>query len=145
MGDESDFRFFVASKHMRSVTSGEWETMFDSTGRALADIAGRSGAVGATGDGTAIGVDLIRMLPGSSFDLHTHAGQHILFVLEGVGELIINGERYPIQPGDSVFIPAEYPHGVAASSESEHPLALLSFGYPHKHLAANDRMQLHAG
>ena len=135
-------RRFIVDDHIRTVFAGEWTAMMDNTGVTLSNIRGRAGAMGQTNEGVAIGVDLIEMQPGSGFDLHTHAGQHILYVIEGEGAVVVDGSAHPIQAGDTVFVPAEYPHGVTAG-DALGSLRLLSFGYPHKQVGAIDRMRLH--
>lgn len=81
------------------------------------------------------------MRPGTRFDLHEHPGGHILYVLSGEGGIIIDCTSYPLRVGDSVFIPAEYSHGVVAA-ESGAPLCFLAFGVPHRTLDSDDRMRL---
>jgi quercetin dioxygenase-like cupin family protein len=135
-------RKFIADDHIRAVFSGKWVAMIDNTGSTLAGIRGRAGAAGQTDDGEEIGVDLIEMQPGSGFELHTHSGQHILYVVEGEGAVVVDGVAHSIHAGDTIFVPAEYPHGVT-TGEADRPLSLLSFGYPHTHIGAIDRMHLY--
>lgn len=136
-------RQFIAHEHIKNMLAGRWQPMFDNEGNRLNDIHGRTGAIGQSEDGLPIGVDLIEMQPGSSFALHTHSGQHILFVVEGEGVVSVNGRDHPLRVGDSVFVPANCPHGVGAGNTPGQPFQLLSFGYPHKNVDAHDRMQLH--
>ncbi len=102
---------------------------------------GRAGAYSVSLTGHEIGVDLIEMQPGSFFPLHVHAGDHILFVLKGTGCVSIDSVDHTVTEGDTIFIPAEYPHGVKTLPGYEFPFAFLAFGHPHKHLEATDRMQ----
>lgn len=135
-------RSFVSEMHIRNLMRGEWVSLFDESGKELPGIRGRIGVSALTAGHTEVGVDLIEMSPGSSFPLHTHDGDHILYIHSGTGSVHINGTDHPVGPGDSVFIPAEYPHGVRASHNSTEPLVFLAFGHPHKHLSATDRMHL---
>jgi quercetin dioxygenase-like cupin family protein len=138
---ESAVREFVASEHLRNVLAGAWVDLRDERENVLPGIRGRVGAAGLTVAGEEIGADLIEMQPGAAFALHTHPGDHVLYVLGGVGVVHIGGVDYPVRTGDSIFIPAEKPHGVRAP-QAAFPLTFLAFGHPHKHLAAPDRMRL---
>ncbi len=95
-----------------------------------------------TFSGYEIGVDFIEMQPGSAFALHVHPGDHILYVVKGTGCVHIDGVDHRIKDGDTIFIPAEYPHGVKTVEDSKAPFQFLAFGHPHKHLDATDRMFL---
>lgn len=90
------------------------------------------------------GVDLIEMDPGSAFPLHVHPGDHILYVLDDsvAGIVHVDGVDYVVRPGDSIFIPAEYPHGVKTFAHVPAPLRFLAVGVPHKHVSATDRMRI---
>lgn len=122
--------------------SGAWTKLFDEHGNELRGIRGRIGVYEMKVDGTEIGVDYIEMSPGSAFPLHTHDGDHILYGLSGRGMVHVDGTNHPIKPGDAVFIPAEYPHGLNVYPSASQPLVLLAFGHPHKKLEALDRMKL---
>ena len=53
-----------------------------------------------------------------------------------------DGVDHRVVTGDTIFIPARYPHGVKADREFGHPFLFLAVGYPHKHVQAQDRMRL---
>jgi quercetin dioxygenase-like cupin family protein len=93
-------------------------------------------------EGHELGVDLFEMQPGSSFPLHTHDGDHILYGIKGQVHVSVDGKDHVMKEGDSVFIPAEYPHGVKTIIDNNEPVQFLAFGYPHKHVSAKDRMKL---
>ena len=136
-------RQFLKDEHIRNIQSGDWVDLFDEFGNQLKGIRGRMGAAGLTLNGNEIGVDLIEMKPGAAFPLHSHPGDHILFVISGSGIVHIDGIDYAIDTEDSIFIPAEYPHGVRFDGcSSSSVFQFLAFGYPHKHLSAKDRMKL---
>lgn len=42
--------------------------------------------------------------PGGYFPHHAHGWEHEVFVLEGEGVLVGEGEKLPIRPGDTIFI-----------------------------------------
>jgi mannose-6-phosphate isomerase-like protein (cupin superfamily) len=80
---------------------------------------------------------------GTRFPLHVHPGDHILFVLSGRGGVVINQEFHPVGPNDSIFIAAEYPHGVCGPKRPEDaPLRFLAVGVPHMNVESKDRMKL---
>jgi quercetin dioxygenase-like cupin family protein len=139
---ESAARAFCQSDHIKNVCDGVWVTLQDENGNELRGIRGRIGAASVSLTGHEIGVDLIEMQPGSAFPLHVHPGDHILFVLKGVGCVSIDSVDHTVKDGDTIFIPAEYPHGVKTIPEYEFPFTFLAFGHPHKHLSAPDRMRI---
>jgi uncharacterized cupin superfamily protein len=67
-----------------------------------------------------LGVNLIRIPPGKeSFIPHAHAVQEeFVYVLEGAGEVVLDGVRHPIAPGDFVAFPTD---GVVHSVTSKGP------------------------
>ena len=67
-----------------------------------------------------VGVNLIRIPPGKeSFIPHAHAVQEeFVFVLEGAGEVVLNGVTHPLAPGDFVGFPTD---GVVHSVVSKGP------------------------
>jgi quercetin dioxygenase-like cupin family protein len=139
---ESAVRSFSSSDHLKNVLEGQWVSLYDEEGRELPGIRGRTGAASMTVSGYEIGVDLIEMQPGAAFGLHVHPGDHILFVVKGAGCVHIDGINHRIREGDTIFIPAEYPHGVKTVEDCKSQFQFLAFGHPHKHLEATDRMHL---
>jgi quercetin dioxygenase-like cupin family protein len=139
---ESAVRQFSKSEHIKNVLDGEWINLLDESGKQLPGIRGRVGAFAITCTGYEIGADLIEMQPGSAFALHTHPGDHILYVIKGRGCVAVDGRDNIVDEGDTIFIPAEYPHGVKTIPEFNLPFTFLAFGHPHKHLGAMDRMRL---
>jgi uncharacterized cupin superfamily protein len=73
---------------------------------------------------TRVGVNLIRIPPGKeSFIPHAHAVQEeFVFVLEGSGEVVLDGVAHAIGPGDFVGFPTD---GVVHSIVSKGPGDLL--------------------
>ena len=67
-----------------------------------------------------LGVNLVRIPPGKeSFIPHSHAVQEeFVFVLEGAGEVVLDGTAHPIGPGDFVGFPTD---GVVQSVVSKGP------------------------
>lgn len=69
---------------------------------------------------TQIGAHLIRIPPGKeSFIPHAHSvSEEFVFILEGVGEMVLDGVGHPVGPGDFVGFPID---GVVHSLKSKGP------------------------
>jgi mannose-6-phosphate isomerase-like protein (cupin superfamily) len=74
------------------------------------------------------GFDVVHTSPGLEVGIHVlvapeedrqvpHALDEIYVVLDGDGEIEVNGERRPIRRGDAVFVPAGAEHRVHAYEE----------------------------
>jgi len=71
-----------------------------------------------------VGVNLIRIPPGKeSFIPHAHSIQEeFVFILEGAGEMVLDGVGHPVGPGDFVGFPTD---GVVHSLKSKGPGDLI--------------------
>jgi uncharacterized cupin superfamily protein len=69
---------------------------------------------------TQIGAHLIRIPPGKeSFIPHAHTvSEEFVFILEGAGEMVLDGVGHPVGPGDFVGFPID---GVVHSLKSKGP------------------------
>jgi quercetin dioxygenase-like cupin family protein len=66
----------------------------------------------------------VELAPGSFAGRHTHPGEEISYVLEGQGEILIDGQPpLAIKPGDSVIIPSGAIHD--AHNTGTQPLKLV--------------------
>ena len=139
---EDAVRSFVKEDHIKNVLAGAWVRLHDEHGQVLRGIRGRMGAASMSMSDHEIGVDLIEMEPGSAFPLHTHPGDHILYILEGLGIIKVNEKQHIVREGDTVFIPAEHAHGVSTKAGENTIFRFLAFGHPHKHISAKDRMTI---
>jgi quercetin dioxygenase-like cupin family protein len=133
---------FDPTTHIQNVFSGPSVSLFTSAGDVLPGIAGVIGAVADIENGMEVGVDRITMNPGSRFELHIHPGAHILYVLRNRGFIHVDGVDYDMVEGDTVFVPANFAHGVKTNPEVEAPLEFLAFGVPHMALDSTSRMTL---
>ena len=73
------------------------------------------------------------LAPGQATQRHYHrASEEIYFVLDGEGEMELDGDRRPVSAGDAVAIPAGAWHELRA--EGERPLRILcSCAPPYRH------------
>lgn len=70
----------------------------------------------------AMGVSIVE--PGKTHEVHSHPAEETIFVLSGVGEILINGtERVPLAPETAVVLRPDEPHGLTNSGEE--PLRCL--------------------
>ncbi len=56
--------------------------------------------------GTAFNAGVVLILMGQTTPVHSNTGEHIIFQLDGEVEFEIEGEAYPLEPRDMLFIPA---------------------------------------
>jgi mannose-6-phosphate isomerase-like protein (cupin superfamily) len=64
--------------------------------------------------------------PGASVGEHTHADtEEFYLILEGRGTGILDGERFPVGPGDAYLLKVGHTHGLV--NDSEGPLAFFAF------------------
>ena len=54
---------------------------------------------------------------------HTHAPAEVYYIVSGRGEVMVDGETYPLHSGDAVWIPPNAEH--VAYNVGEEPLRLL--------------------
>jgi quercetin dioxygenase-like cupin family protein len=133
---------FDAAKHIVAFEDAPWEALHDEEGNTLIGIRGKTGAEEVGSDGEMVGADLIEMQPGSSFPLHTHPGDHVLYALSGRGTVTIDGELKHFQAGTTFYIEAQYPHNVGTYGRDTEPFVIVAFGHPKKEVSATDRMHI---
>lgn len=68
---------------------------------------------------------LYEIPPGASEGLHSHADSQArideyYYVISGAGEMLLDGRRIALSPGDHVYSPAGVAHGVRNVSATEH-------------------------
>ncbi len=89
------------------------------------------------GNGTHLGVDRLRLLPGEKFPKHTHPGHHLLYIIKGMGTVTIEDKVYVTVPGDLYLVNGNVLHALSAGETGQ---LLLSFAVPHKHLSDASRI-----
>jgi quercetin dioxygenase-like cupin family protein len=133
---------FDPDKHIRNVYREPEVKLVDSNHQVLPGILGVVGAIETIENGMEIGADRLIMESGSQFELHTHPGAHILYVIRSRGYIHVDGVDYEMGEGDTVFVPANYAHGVKTNLDVREPLEILAFGVPHMPLESAERMTL---
>ena len=64
------------------------------------------------------------LAPGSSIGEHTHpATEELYLILEGQGQAVLDGERFPVGPGDLYVCKAGHSHGLF--NEGKGPLVFF--------------------
>ena len=53
-----------------------------------------------------ITISYVEIKPGQVLPKHYHPGEEYIYVLEGGGEITIDGRAFPLSPGSGVFMPA---------------------------------------
>ncbi len=57
------------------------------------------------------GVNLTQLITGSHFGTHYHsATEEVTYIIQGQGNLSLNGKDYPVKPGDLIYIPPNTIH-----------------------------------
>ena len=135
-------RRFLPKRHIIPLAKSGSVAMLASDGSPLVGILGASGVRGRTLEGIAIGIDLITMRPGTHFPLHTHRGDHILYVLAGVGYVRIGNAQKTLGPGDTVFVAAEWEHAAGAAEGSRDDFEFLAVSIPYRAVESPGRMTL---
>ena len=78
-------------------------------------------------------IEVWELLPGSSEGSHAHDGEKILeefyYFIAGCGVMWMDGEEFPVGPGDAVMAPPGVDHGFRSTGEG--PLKLIiAWGAP---------------
>ncbi len=50
---------------------------------------------------------------GSSIGYHLQTDDEVYYIIEGKGEITLNGEKFPVKPGDAVLTRTGSSHGIA--------------------------------
>lgn len=86
------------------------------------------------------GTDLIRFGANEGVAEHRHIGQHVLFVLRGLGVVKYDGIDNSLYPGKCYMVESFVPHAIYAGEDDS--LVLLVVGDDHRGLADPARMEL---
>ncbi|MET7620105.1 cupin domain-containing protein [Streptomyces sp. NPDC005408] len=130
---------FDLALHLVDLSGADCKQVVDDHGIKVEGITGVSGARAISAAGVTLGVDRIILDEHSSFPLHTHEGDHLLYVLGGTGAIHINGKEIPLESGQSIFVPAVYPHGLRGPLEGD-ALQIIAFSTPHHPVDSIERM-----
>ena len=133
---------FDPETHIRSIARTPDAKLLAPDGSVLTGIMGVAGVAEVIDAGMEIGIDRLHMEQGAEFELHTHPGAHVLYVLKSCGYIHVDGVDYEIGEGDTVYVPANYAHGVRTNPAVSKPFELLSFGVPHMPISSTERMTI---
>lgn len=92
----------------------------------------------ATTPGAGLSFGEVIVMPGQGHNRHNHPGsEEILYVLSGGGQqMVADGEPYPVQAGDTIYIPADVFHSTHNTGwEPMRVLALYNPAGPERDLA----------
>jgi mannose-6-phosphate isomerase-like protein (cupin superfamily) len=64
-----------------------------------------------------LAITIVEMEPGGFQHLHSHEPEQMYYILEGHGEMTVDGEDRPVQAGDCIFIPSFAEHGLKNTGE----------------------------
>lgn len=56
---------------------------------------------------------------GGSAPHHSHPWQHIIYAVEGKGNLLMDGKDYPLVPGSVAYIPDDIDHQISNAGEQK--------------------------
>lgn len=83
--------------------------------------------------------DMLKFEPYQQTSLHTHPGNHILFVVEGDGWLDYGDETLDLTTGTCYFVPGSTPHRVKSASIG---MVLMSISDSHYPVDSSDRLEV---
>lgn len=92
---------------------GSWSRMLVTEGRT-------------SGNASSLGYSVFT--PGTVLSPVSHQTEEAAYVVQGRGELRLDGEAVPFKAGDALFIPAHTWHAVANTGDEE---VIMVFGFPH--------------
>jgi len=72
---------------------------------------------------------LTRVAPGGRFAGHEDAYDHLFYILEGAGLVVVAGQEFPVTPGSIVRVAAGERHGYRNNGPAD--LLLISVNLPH--------------
>jgi quercetin dioxygenase-like cupin family protein/pyrroloquinoline quinone (PQQ) biosynthesis protein C len=79
--------------------------------------------------GEVLDTRVVRIAPGKTNEMHRHAHESVLFVVQGTGGVRVDGESVEVAPGDAVFVPRwSYHQTLNASAEPMLLLAITDYG-----------------
>ncbi len=77
----------------------------------------------------AVSITLFAFDKGEEIGEHDSSGDAMVTVLEGTGEFIVDGEKYTVNAGEVLIMPAKKPHSVHAAESFK---MMLTVVFPNK-------------
>ena len=72
-----------------------------------------------------VSVTLFSFDKGEEISTHESGGDAFVTCLDGVGKVTIDGEEYILKEGDSIVMPAKYPHAVYGQEQFKMLLVVI--------------------
>lgn len=72
-----------------------------------------------------VSVTLFAFSKGEEIGTHDSKGDAMVTVLDGVGEFVIDGNRYQLKAGETIIMPAQKPHSVYAIEDFKMLLTVI--------------------
>ncbi len=67
----------------------------------------------------------IAVEPGGHTPKHQHDYEHEVFVVSGVGSVLLEGQYHPIKAGDTILVPANELHQFTVDQQANEPFRFL--------------------
>ncbi len=79
--------------------------------------------------------------PGGNTPRHVHPYEHELFILEGAGEVLLDGAYHPVKPQDAILVPPNHEHQIRNPHDARLRLICL---VPQEHIWNKDEAKVDA-
>lgn len=73
----------------------------------------------------AVSLTLFAFSAGEEISTHDSSGDAMVIVLDGVGEVTVDGEKFRLNAGESIVMPAKKPHAVFAPEDFKMMLTVV--------------------
>lgn len=72
-----------------------------------------------------VSVTLFSFDEGEEISTHASHGDAMVFVMDGTAEVTIGGEKFTVKAGETIVMPSEVPHAVAAPERMKFMLTVI--------------------
>ena len=73
----------------------------------------------------AVSLTLFAFAKGEEISTHVSHGDALVIALDGIGEITIDGQKYKLEKGEAILMPAGHPHAVRAIGRFKMFLAVV--------------------
>lgn len=68
--------------------------------------------------------------PGSEIGYHNHVGnEEVYYIVDGVGEMTLNGKRFKVRKGDGIIVHGGGAHGLKNNSKTDLKIVVFQASY----------------